>query len=211
MNATWIYSWYGEQQALKELLWRFPDPVDAFPRLMIVNDGWLDGTFTEIVKAHANPDNVTAVEILADVGFNSHGARNLGAHLADPLTDWFIMLDMDCVPQHFQPSEPIHRGMFWLTEPVEGYKPFKHDIYGLTKSNVHPNCHMIRSNEFPTYPLDLQGVHDGDEDFFDLLEPEYDIVDVNIDMVRLPKPRPRSKWPRHPASQGFIPYRILDL
>ena len=178
---TVICTWYGQYRQLRRRVreWsRLDCPV------LLYNDGWPDtGLFAHIA---GQAPNVTALSKLRDEGFCSHELRNWGMDACG--TPWAAMFDLDCaMSPEFVAAFNRHdwytapRWMFRLSEPVTGYDPFPTDERGLTKCEVHPNCHAIPSS-IHRYDARYFGQHTGDEQFFASLPPSYDVFPVPLTM-----------------------------
>jgi len=68
----------------------------------LIDDGSQNIPAIDVIKQHTLKDfiNFSLYRVTEDIGFNSHGCRNLGASLAK--TDWLLFLDIDYT---IQPSD----------------------------------------------------------------------------------------------------------
>lgn len=98
MILTIISSYYDksprEIEFLKRRIKHFHLLREKYPdvKMVIVDDGSQDVPITEAVKDF-DLTNISLARIKEDLGFNSHGARNLGMHLST--TDWNFFIDLD--------------------------------------------------------------------------------------------------------------------
>lgn len=100
-NLTVIHTYYNEQTLLETQIERwncYNQPVN----IMLIDDGSQKIPAIDVLKNHQLKDyiNFSLYRVTEDIGFNSHGCRNLGARLAE--TDWLVFLDIDYT---IQPSD----------------------------------------------------------------------------------------------------------
>ena len=105
MNSiTIIQTYYNDPNYLNQAIaaWNsYEVPVS----IILIDDGSEEYPAFEIMKQQTFSDNikVSLYEVTEDIGFNSHGCRNLGAAVAK--TDWLIFLDID----HFLNSSELNK------------------------------------------------------------------------------------------------------
>lgn len=98
MILTIISSYYDksprEVEFLKRRIKHFHLLREKYPdvKMIIVDDGSQEVPITEALKDF-DLSNITLARVKEDLGFNSHGARNLGMHLST--TDWNLFIDLD--------------------------------------------------------------------------------------------------------------------
>jgi glycosyltransferase involved in cell wall biosynthesis len=93
-DITLIHTYYNEPDHLRrnlETWYTFDFPI----KIMIVDDGSMIHPAYDVLKDVSLPENVTLslYRVKDDIGFNSHGARNLAAKVAD--SEWLLFLDID--------------------------------------------------------------------------------------------------------------------
>jgi len=100
-NLTIIHTYYNEQSLLETQIERwnvYNQPVN----IILIDDGSQKVPAIDVIRQHELKDyiNFSLYRVTEDIGFNSHGCRNLGARLAN--TDWLVFLDIDYT---IQPSD----------------------------------------------------------------------------------------------------------
>lgn len=95
MNSiTIIQTYYDDPKYLHQAIetWNMYEvPVSV----ILIDDGSQKYPASQVFSQHtiSKTVNVSLYEVTEDIGFNSHGCRNLGAALSK--TDWLIFLDID--------------------------------------------------------------------------------------------------------------------
>ena len=89
---TIITTYYNEKIFLEEFVRDFKQHKSIYPdlKLIIVDDGSQTNPAKDIVVQE--PD-IQLFTVLEDLGFNSHGARNLGVEVTK--TEWNLLIDVD--------------------------------------------------------------------------------------------------------------------
>ena len=110
-NLTIIHTYYNEQSLLETQIERwnvYNQPVN----IILIDDGSQKVPAIDVIRQHELKDyiNFSLYRVTEDIGFNSHGCRNLGARLAN--TDWLVFLDIDYT---IQPSDLVRL----KTEPLD--------------------------------------------------------------------------------------------
>lgn len=100
-NLTIIHTYYNEKTLLETQIERwnvYNQPIN----IILIDDGSQNIPAIDVIKQHTLKDfiNFSLYRVTEDIGFNSHGCRNLGASLAK--TDWLLFLDIDYT---IQPSD----------------------------------------------------------------------------------------------------------
>lgn len=100
-NITIIQTYYNERFHLETQIERwnnFNTPVN----IILIDDGSQIESAENVLKEHTINDNInfSLYRVTEDIGFNSHGCRNLGARLAQ--SNWLLFLDIDYT---IQPSD----------------------------------------------------------------------------------------------------------
>ena len=116
-KLTLIHTYYDEPELLKKQIARwnlFPTPIDV----LIVDDASQKYPAYDILKNVSLKEGVrlSLYRVKEDIGFNSHGARNLAAKVAE--TEWLFFTDID----HFV-------GITALTHIVENMTLDKEKLY----------------------------------------------------------------------------------
>jgi predicted glycosyltransferase involved in capsule biosynthesis len=100
-NITIIQTYYNERSHLETQIERwncYNTPVN----IILIDDGSQIEPAENVLKEHTLDDNInfSLYKVTEDIGFNSHGCRNLGAKLAQ--SNWLLFLDIDYT---LQPSD----------------------------------------------------------------------------------------------------------
>jgi len=100
-NITIIQTYYNERFYLETQIERwnhYNTPVN----IILIDDGSQIEPAENVLKEHTLNDNInfSLYKVTEDIGFNSHGCRNLGARLAQ--SNWLLFLDIDYT---LQPSD----------------------------------------------------------------------------------------------------------
>ena len=181
-DVTMIITWYGQQDCLLRQCMFYSDmdkEYNMIPKVIIINDGHEDERdfFHETIKSFKKAFDLTGVDVLNDVGFNSHTCRNLGVKLAK--TDWVWLLDTDCfesedIYRHLRFERVLKEDEFYVPralmdypEDMSGYELL--DPKGLIKYKTHPNSWIMTKECFWStggYDIEFQGVRQGDGEFF---------------------------------------------
>ena len=93
-NITIIQTYYNERFYLETQIERWNNyntPVN----IILIDDGSQIEPAENVLKEHKLNDNInfSLYRVTEDIGFNSHGCRNLGARLAQ--SNWLLFLDID--------------------------------------------------------------------------------------------------------------------
>lgn len=93
-NLTIIHTYYNERSLLETQIERwnvYNQPVN----IILIDDGSQKVPAIDVIKEHTLKENInfSLYRVNEDIGFNSHGCRNLGARLAT--TEWLVFLDID--------------------------------------------------------------------------------------------------------------------
>lgn len=103
-DLTIIHTYYNEKTLLETQIERwnvYNQPVN----IILIDDGSHQIPAIDVIKQHTLNDfiNLSLYRVKKDIGFNSHGCRNLAASISK--TDWLVFLDIDYT---IQPSD-LHR------------------------------------------------------------------------------------------------------
>jgi predicted glycosyltransferase involved in capsule biosynthesis len=101
---TIIHTYYNDRTLLETQIERW-NVYNTPIKIILIDDGSQEVPAEEVLRGVSFADNIdfSLYKVTEDIGFNSHGCRNLGARLAD--TEWLLFLDIDYT---LQPSE-LHR------------------------------------------------------------------------------------------------------
>lgn len=93
-DITLVHTYYNEPEHLQrniESWYSITVPL----KIMIVDDGSMIHPAYDLLKDLSLPENLSLslYRVTEDIGFNSHGARNLAASVAE--SDWLLFLDID--------------------------------------------------------------------------------------------------------------------
>jgi len=93
-NITIIQTYYNERSYLETQIERwnyYNTPVN----IILIDDGSQIEPAENVLAEHTLNDNInfSLYRVTEDIGFNSHGCRNLGARLAQ--SNWLLFLDID--------------------------------------------------------------------------------------------------------------------
>lgn len=85
-----IHTYYNEEKFLRQQLDKYKQCKDYFNKIIIVDDA----SKIEASNIINNYDlKIDLYKVLYDLGFNSHGCRNLAMDKTD--TDWNLLIDID--------------------------------------------------------------------------------------------------------------------
>ena len=81
-DVTVIMTWYGQEDHLYAQMEFYNQMAQKYkfrPRIIVVNDGHEEGRqyFRDTISIHKERFDIIGIDIMKDVGFNSHGAKNL--------------------------------------------------------------------------------------------------------------------------------------
>jgi hypothetical protein len=101
---TIIHTYYNDRTLLETQIerWKvYNTPI----KIILIDDGSQEIPAEDVFRGVSFPDNIdlSLYRVTRDIGFNSHGCRNLGVMLAE--TEWLLFLDIDYT---IQPSD-LHR------------------------------------------------------------------------------------------------------
>ena len=145
--------------------------------ITFINDGYHDdGLFENILTLYSESLNVQGYRVTKDVGFNSHGCRNLAMLRSSHY--WNLMMDIDCYINSDLITSIIEKDLddniFYVFEvdiKVEKERK-KYDYYDpkdIIKTVAHPNIFLINKPCFWSsggYDIEFTGMRHGDKEFF---------------------------------------------
>lgn len=165
-NITYVTTYYNEPKLLYKLLDSFD--TNTFSKIIIVDDGSLESP-AEPVAAIFSDLPISLYRVKEDLGFNSHGARNLAMKHVD--TEWALLTDIDMFYDEgicrdlrtvVQAAFPRQYFNFWVNS--------KQDFIGRCELTHNDFC--IRPEDFwisGGYDEEFVGLHFGDRLFTDRL------------------------------------------
>lgn len=198
-DVTVVMTWYGQEDHLMNQMEFYNRMANRYkqllPRLIVINDGHEEGRqfFRNCIKVHRERFNLIGIDVMEDVGFNSHACRNLGVKHA--VTDWVYLMDADCYETHglythLRFEKELDNSMFYVPkcdmespEEMSGYELLCPK--GIIKYKTHPNTWIMTRECFWStggYDIECQGVRHGDAEFFTAIgrpgwkEWDYDLV-----------------------------------
>jgi hypothetical protein len=179
-DITFSITYYGQVNHLQYQLDFFsalPEKLRTHISLQLINDGYNDSKlFIDICERYADVLDISAYEVTKDLGFNSHGCRNL--MMMESSTKWNMLMDIDTYL-----SKQIVENMITLRlsdKKIYVFKvTFDHDDNPndyqlwdpkeLLKLIAHPNTWLITKPAFWSgggYDIEFTGMRHGDEEFF---------------------------------------------
>jgi glycosyltransferase involved in cell wall biosynthesis len=183
MNTiTIVHTYYNDVEFLKQAIehWNtFTTPVS----IILIDDGSNKYPASDIITAAKFNDNlnVSFLVVEEDIGFNSHGCRNLGASVAK--TDWIIFLDID----HAITSEDLIK-LQTMNLSMEKWYSFitRHN------DNTFPslNSFMCSKEMFHAgggYDESFVPHHYGDREYLDMMDSKFtreELTDITIKCMR---------------------------
>ena len=181
-DITVVFTWYGQELHLynqMEFYNRMMQKYPCRPRVIVVNDGHEEGreAFRKTIEVHRSRFDLTGIDVMKDIGFNSHACRNLAMKYVK--TDWALIMDADTYESpgmfyHLRFEKELKDNMYYVPkgdmevpEDMTSYELL--DPKGIVKYKTHPNCWiMTREAYWSTggYDIEFQGVRHGDAEFF---------------------------------------------
>lgn len=180
---TIIHTYYNDRTLLETQIerWKvYNTPI----KIILIDDGSQEVPAEEVFRGVTFSDNIdlSVYKVTKDIGFNSHGCRNLGAMLAN--TEWLLFLDIDYT---IQPSE-LRRLQTEELDPLKFYEinarfknwaPERDPYVALNQFVISKKLYL----ESEGYDESWVPFHFGDREFLGRLA---DISEkVNLDWVNL--------------------------
>ena len=179
-NLTIIHTYYNEKSLLETQIERwnvYNQPVN----IILIDDGSQKIPAIDVIKEHTLKDyiNFSLYRVTEDIGFNSHGCRNLGARLAN--TEWLVFLDIDYT---LQPSH-LHK---LKNDPLDSdtWYEMNAKFMGQGDSYMALNQFVITRNMFLEeggYGESFVPYHHGDRELLNKLASKYN--KKNLDWLTL--------------------------
>jgi hypothetical protein len=156
------YTYYDEPELLKEQmkLWeRYPYQIE----IILIDDGSQKYPAFEILKDYNRPD-FQLWKVDEDLGFNSHGCRNLIANLSS--SDNILFMDIDC---HMSPENVAFlKTCKFNKKSIYKFAMYSSPSFSYTSFPGHPNVFIVNKETFweaGGYDESFTGHHYGDREF----------------------------------------------
>lgn len=175
-NITIIQTYYNERFYLETQIERWNNyntPVN----IILIDDGSQIEPAENVLREHTLKDNInfSLYRVTEDIGFNSHGCRNLGARLAQ--SNWLLFQDIDYT---IQPGDLIRlqqetldlNSWYELNAKFQG----RGDTYMALNQFVIPRKLFLDSGG---YDESFVPFHYGDRELLSQLEQDY--KKINLD------------------------------
>lgn len=160
------YTYYEEPELLTEQisLWeKYPADIE----IIVVDDGSSVFPASDILKNISILPNLKLYKVNEDLGFNSHGCRNLIASVAS--SDNILFLDIDC---QFYPNEIAYlKTVKYNKDSFYRFGSYSLVSYRYSKTG-HVNVFIVNKNTFwevGGYDESFTGWHYGDREFLNRL------------------------------------------
>jgi len=161
------YTYYEDPKLLQQQinLWKhYPSKIE----IIVVDDGSSIFPAQDLLQDLKILPSLKLFEVNEDLGFNSHGCRNLIASVSS--SDNILFADIDC---QFYPNDISYlRSINFNKDSV--YKFASYTTYNSVFSSTgHVNVFLVNKNKFweaGGYDESFTGWHYGDREFFDRLE-----------------------------------------
>jgi len=161
------YTYYNEPHLLEEQmkLWeRYPHQI----QIILVDDGSELFPAYDIVK-DINYPNFQLWRVEKDLGFNSHGCRNLIAHVAESDNILFMDIDSQISPENIA----FLKKCAFSKEKLYKFNLYNSCTYRTEDFPGHPNIFLINKETFweaGGYDESFTGWHKGDREFMRRLD-----------------------------------------
>jgi predicted glycosyltransferase involved in capsule biosynthesis len=179
-NITIIQTYYNERFYLETQIERWNNyntPVN----IILIDDGSQIEPAENVLKEHTLNDNInfSLYKVTEDIGFNSHGCRNLGARLAQ--SNWLLFQDIDYTlqPAHLKrlQTDPLDLNSWYeLNAKFQG----RGNTYMALNQFLIPRKLFLDSGG---YDESFVPFHYGDRELLSHLEKKYQ--KINLDWLVL--------------------------
>ena len=179
-QITFSITYYGQINHLQYQLDFFselPDIIKDNIVVQVINDGFNDSKlFEDICRRYSSTIDLRAYMVTKDVGFNSHGCRNL--MMMESPTKWNMLMDIDAylnkdiVEQMVTLRLSDKKIYVFKVEFDHDDNPLDYDLWDpkeLLKIVAHPNTWLITKPAFWSsggYDVEFTSMRHGDEEFF---------------------------------------------
>ncbi len=158
-----IHTYYNEKDFLKKQLEKYKQCSNYYNKIIIVDDA--SRTPAEPIIKNFNI-NIDVYRVIYDIGFNSHGCRNLGMDKTD--TDWNLLIDIDWEID-IDTIKEINN--FIKSGTTDNQKVYTFSISNKNKEAI--NVFLIHKDTFwaaTGYDEELTNMHTGDDLFYESLK-----------------------------------------
>jgi glycosyltransferase involved in cell wall biosynthesis len=177
------YTYYEDPELLQEQinLWKYYPPGIE---IIVVDDGSSIFPAEDLLKDIKIQPHIKLYEVDEDLGFNSHGCRNLIASVAS--SEFILFCDIDC---QFPPSDIANL----KTKKFNSNSTYRFGSYSISSyrhsKQGHVNVFVVNKEKFweaGGYDESFTGWHYGDREFLDRLEKITDnrILSMSCTIVR---------------------------
>jgi predicted glycosyltransferase involved in capsule biosynthesis len=182
-NITIIQTYYNDEYFLKKAIeqWNsYTVPVS----IILIDDASRKFPAFDVMKQSTFNTNVSLYVIDEDIGFNSHGCRNLGAAVAK--TEWMIFLDID----HFVTVEDLEKLYNMDLNPDHWYSfCTRHNDFFMSSEKPSNTfmCNKTMYEKSGGYDESYTPFHYGDREFLHTMEtnfPRTPLPDIEIQCIR---------------------------
>lgn len=155
-----IHTYYNEEKFLRQQLNKYKQCKDHFNKIIIVDDA----SMIEASKIINDYDlKIDLYRVLYDIGFNSHGCRNLAMDKTD--TDWNLLIDIDMSVE----ASTIQK----ISKCISDNSLDPNTVYTFKLNNKDAiNTLLIHKDTFwdaTGYDEELTNMHTGDDIFYQSL------------------------------------------
>jgi len=169
-ELTVITTYYNNKDLLENFIKNFLLICKDIPflQLIIVDDGSMVYPAIDVVKKF-DTDKISLYRIKDDIGFNSHGARNLGMTVSK--TDWNLLTDSDVDPLVYNIENFVDMDIEW------------NDVYSFTTNSI-----LIHKNAFfqsKGYDEEFTNLHYGDTYFLKYLKRNFKYIELKKQIKKL--------------------------
>ena len=190
-EITIITTYYNNKAHLENFIKKFIELRNFHPsfKLIVVDDGSMVYPAIDIFNRFSNNQNISLYRVTKDLGFNSHGARNLGMTVS--MTDWNLLTDSDI-------DLSVYNIENFLEEKLN-----KNDIYSFTTNSI-----LIHKEVFFSckgYDEEFVNYHYGDIYFLGYLEKKYNFMQLKKHIDKL-----RRSWKVTMVDRNEVPYTLYD-
>ena len=190
-EITIITTYYNNKSHLENFIKRFIELRNLYSsfKFIVVDDGSMINPAIDIFNQFTDHQNMSLYRVTKDLGFNSHGARNLGMTVST--TDWNLLTDSDI-------DLPVYNIENFLEEDLN-----EKDIYSFTMNSI-----LIHKKTFFSckgYDEEFVNFHYGDRFFLDYLEKNYNLIKLKTDIDKL-----RRAWKVIMVDKNEYPITVYD-
>jgi glycosyltransferase involved in cell wall biosynthesis len=157
-EITIITPYYNNKDLLRIFITNFLKIEDC--KLIIVDDGSMIYPAIDIVNKFSDKERISLYRIKKDLGFNAHGARNLGMTVSK--TDWNLLTDSDIDPLVYNIETFFYQNLK-IT-----------DVYSFTINSI-----LVHKKTFFSckgYDEDFVNLHYGDRFLLNYLENNFSFI-----------------------------------